>query len=338
MRLSNSIALLLFSAWASGVWIAVAANEMPKPAPQRESAPASAAPDRAEFVVKTRTASAEPLSGQVSKLGADGAAIRGGVENFIRTDPKLSDSLPRSVPAEAFRLWLEETHRQFAVNAGRIAEGQVVVVKGTWDDSAKTLRKFGIPYERVKSGDLEDMPLDAVKVLIVDCAGKVPRSACQRIRDFVARGGYLLSTDWALDNCVSRTFPGYVEWDRKTNARPLYDAEIQNPDPVLFNRVVSNSFWKMDEASHLIGVLKPNAVRVLARSKGLLSEDAVGQGVLAVEFPFGRGYVLHMVGHFDNNAILPSTLPDPSPVIGISMRQAIAANFVVAGLSGQRIP
>ncbi len=80
-------------------------------------------------------------------------------------------------------------------------------------------------------------------------------------------------------------------------------------------------------------------LRVLVRSRGLSRED--GLGIMAVTFPFGRGQVLHMVGHFDNapdKFRFGDTLPDPAPVIGISLRQALAANFVVAGLEGTRVP
>jgi len=69
----------------------------------------------------------------------------------------------------------------------------------------------------------------------------------------------------------------------------------------------------------------------------LSRDDPDRRGILAVTFTFGRGHVLHLVGHFDNNATLAfgNMLPDPAPEIGISLRQALAANFLVAGLSPQ---
>jgi len=58
-------------------------------------------------------------------------------------------------------------------------------------------------------------------------------------------------------------------------------------------------------------------------------------GALAVNFTFGRGQVLHLVGHFDNNAgfAFTNTLPQPATGIGISLRQALATNFLVDALS-----
>ncbi|HNA74241.1 MAG TPA: hypothetical protein PKW73_12930, partial [Candidatus Obscuribacter sp.] len=96
--------------------------------------------------------------------------------------------------------------------------------------------------------------------------------------------------------------------------------------------------WKMDQEAHLIKVLDRSRVRVLVSSPSLSLEDPDKEGVLACIFPFGKGYVLHMVGHFDNNARIAvgNFLPDSATDIGISLRQALAANFVAAALKGER--
>ncbi len=282
-----------------------------------------------------------PLNGQVSREDAALSANlqRANVGSLIETPPVISGAVSKAVPPEVFRAWLDKAHPGVLLSVNE-APGSVIEVKGRWDDSGRTLRALGIQYERIGSGDLRDLPLDKVKVLVVNCAGTVPKESLQRIRDFVARGGYLLATDWALDNLIEKAFPGFVEYDRKKNEDPIYDAYVVNPDPVMFANAVTNAHWKMDEASHLLRILKPGSVRVLARSRKLEKEDPAGQGVLAVTFPFGRGYVMHMTGHFDNNGFFKFTnsLPDPAPVIGISLRQALAANFVIAGLTGRKIP
>jgi SAM-dependent methyltransferase len=342
----------------------LADGAIPKPAPdfhlkQSEERPASGGADenpiftkKASFNVVPRAENQSsyaeaarskraPLSGEVSR--ADDAVqnnqLRGNVGSLIDTPPVISAAVSKTVPPEMFKAWLDKAHPGVLLSVNG-SPGRVIVVKGRWDDSGRTLRALGIQYERVGSGDLEDMPFDNVKVLVVDCAGSAPRESLQRIRDFVARGGYLLATDWALDNLIEKAFPGYVEYDRKKNAEAIYDAYVVNPDPVLFANAVTNAHWKMDEASHLLRVVKPGSVRVLARSRKLEKEDPGSQGVLAVAFPFGKGYVMHMVGHFDNNGFFKFTnaLPDPAPAIGISLRQALAANFVVAGLTGTKIP
>ncbi len=302
-------------------------DQLPEPAPQRAvpSQPLQAA--AAKF-------GAEPLNGQVGKFGGGANSLVG---YMATTVPGASAS--HTVPAAVFRAWLEKTHPQFALTSSRISSAEVVDVTGHWDDAGKTLTKLGIPCTRISTGDLRTYPLEQAKVLIVNCAGFMNRDCLQRIRDFVIAGGYLLTTDWAIDNVVQGAFPGYIAYNHKRNHRLEYVSEVSDPDPILFQNTVSSANWKCETGCHLVTVQKPALVRVIVRSRELSGED--GEGVLAATFPFGKGQVLHLVGHFDNNQgmfRMGDTLPDPAPIIGIALRQAIASNFVVAGLCSVPIP
>jgi len=274
------------------------------------------------------SASEDAVPGQRGRLNGQVAAM-------FQTPPIVEAGRPARVPPEVFRGWIEKSHPSFALSASTMDPLSVLEIKGAWDDADHTLRSLGIRHTTVRAGKLRDMPLEGVRVIVVNCAGNVPREALQRIRDFVARGGFLLTTDWALDNLLSQAFPGYVEWNGGKTDGNVVDAQVVDPDPVLFHRTVTNATWKVDEGSQTLRVVKMSAVRVLARSQQLRRDDPDGQGILAVTFRFGRGQVLHLVGHFDNNSTLAflNSLPDPAPIIGISLRQALAANFVVAALS-----
>lgn len=263
--------------------------------------------------------------------------LEGSVDDVIKTAPQQNNQ-SRVVDPQTFRSWLEQAHPKFALSSSALSPEAVLEVKGMYDNSSKTMRSLGIPFSEIRGSDLDQVALDSVRVMVINCPGRIPREYYQRVRDFVSRGGYLLTTDWSSDNIIQGAFPGYIQWDDHKNDQSIYDAQIVHPDPSLFARTVTNASWKMDIDSHMIRTLRKD-VRVLAKSAQLAAEDPSGQGVLAVVFPFGHGYVLHMVGHFDNNTILAfrNMLADPAPVIGISLRQAIAANFVVAGLSGTKI-
>jgi hypothetical protein len=241
------------------------------------------------------------------------------------------------VPPEVFRAWLTDNHQRFALTTQTMSNGLVVDVAGRWDHADKTLDKFGINYTHIKTGDITPEVLAGAKVVIINCAGEVRRDRLQYIRDFVQRGGYLLTTDWALNNMVEQTFPGYIDWNKDVNNRSIYTANYISPDAVLARGCVRTAPWKLDAGAHLIGVRRPDLVRVLVTSPDLARDDHDHAGVLACLFPFGKGYVLHMLGHFDNNAavVFGNFLPDPAPNIHISLRQALAANFVVAGLTGE---
>lgn len=269
-----------------------------------------------------------PLQGQASSN-----ALRAGI---AKTSPgQAAES--KTVPPEAFRAWIEKAHPQFSLSAMRNSPRDLLEVKGIYDNSGKTLESLGIPFEHIRTGALRERSLSGVKVMVIDCPGRVPRESFQKIRDWVAQGGYLLSTDWSGDNAIQPIFPGYIEWTGKKNRDSIYPSELTYTDPALATNLITNSTWKMDIECHPVRAIRQD-VRVLARSSQLAAEDPASQGALGVVFPFGRGYVMHLVGHFDNNTALPNRIADAAPVIRISMRQALATNFVVAGLTGRKIP
>lgn len=243
----------------------------------------------------------------------------------------------RNVGADAYRVWIEQSHPNLQAAIAKSGQPQVLVVKGHWDNSGKILKKFNIPFEKIGMEQVAGYNLASVKVVIVDCQGKMDLAGKQKLRDFVMRGGSLLSTDWALDNCIQGAFPNFIAWNKGVNKQATYDAQVVDPDPVLFNKTVSHAPWKLDLESHLVGIKNPQAVKVLASSEELKGHDPDRIGALAVYFRFGRGSVLHMVGHFENNSPipLPDLLPDPAPIIGISLRQALAANYVASAIEGR---
>lgn len=274
-------------------------------------------------------------------------AIKGNVKTFVdlQVPPQGSAKVfdvgayvrPQSKPCPpaVFSAWIQKTHPQFFASASKYSDNAVVEVKGEWDNSARSLRALNINHTTIRKGRLKEINLSGVKVLVINCAGTVPRESLQKIRDFVLSGGYLLSTDWALDGCLQKAFPGYVDWNGGRTKSPIVDARLIDKQSSLVANTVSTAGWKLDDAAHTIRVLKPASVKVLAVSSELAAEDPDRAGVLAVVFPFGRGKVLHMIGHFDNNAafVFTDSLPDPAPMIGIALRQALAANFVVEGLT-----
>lgn len=282
-------------------------------------------------------ARAQALQGNVISVDLTKAVI----PNFVELPPVTGKVHSSRVEPLVFRAWLAKAHPELLTSGLTTGVGElspVVEVAGQWDKADKTLTKLEIPYRHVKSRDLSSELLSTCKVLIINCAGDLKRDKLQTIRDFVSQGGYLLTTDWALDRMLVQTFPGYVSWNKGINSKDIYDADYLAPDPVLANSTVRSAFWKLDQASHMVRILKPGVVRVLVGSRQLAAEDPDHTGALAVIFPFGKGYVLHMVGHFDNNARIAvgNFLPDSATDIGISLRQALAANFVAAALKGER--
>lgn len=330
-------------------------QDMPVVAPSYASAEKTASrvePGRSTMILNVKPPT---LQGNAARSGTTGGAdskplLEGNVlretapddafaaAGIAQTDAVQKKPKPARVEQDVYRGWLSKTHPQFSIKLQSQDPIEVIEIKGQWDKADHTLKNLGIPHMTIGSGQLKNIGLERTKVLVVNCAGKLDRNALQGIRDFVMRGGYLLTTDWALDNMLRQTFPGFVEWNKGKSKGNVVDAHVVLPEREFFQGTVSNASWKLDEESQTVRVLRPDVVKVLAVSRDLTPLDPDRQGILAVAFAFGKGKVLHMVGHFDNNSlpIFPNRLPDPAPIIGIGLRQALAANFVVAGLERRR--
>jgi hypothetical protein len=241
----------------------------------------------------------------------------------------------RAVSAGIFKNWLQKSNPQFAsALATSIKKDQIFEVKGSWDDSGHILRSLGIPYTRIGADTLAKTPLPKMRVLVIDCGANLSLEAQRFVNKFVSEGGFLLTTDWALDACLRPCFPGYVAWNGGYTRSEVVDAVAVGQDQSLFKSIDSPAYWKLEEKSQLVQVINP-AVDILVCSRQLLREDPSQTGILALTFPFGKGQVLHLVGHFDNNpsGAFTNSLPDPSPNIVVSLRQAVATNFIAGAFA-----
>lgn len=241
------------------------------------------------------------------------------------------------VPPDSLKGWLDKTHPEFRLSAQDNPDA-VIEVRGAWDKSSEILKAMGIRFHEVKAKELRDMTLtSANKVMVINCEGRVPADQVEPIRQWVIQGGYLISTDWTLHSFLERAFPGMIAWNGSNTKGMTVDARVLASDPALLAGIhdVPSATWKLDDQSQEVRVLRPAAVRVLARSFQLAQSDPDHQGILAVEFSYGKGKVLHLVGHFDYNSslgFLRYILPDAIPGRGIGLRQAIATNFLMQAL------
>jgi len=143
------------------------------------------------------------LRAEVAQHIAEVQRIDAGANSFLRTAPVNAITQP-----SVFRAFIEKNHPEFSLAAENNSKEFLLVVRGKWDDSTIPLHSLGLKCEVIKTKELPEFPLDKYKAVIIDCAGEVPNSAIQKIRDFVGRGGYLLTTDWALKNVLEQAFPG----------------------------------------------------------------------------------------------------------------------------------
>lgn len=289
-----------------------------------------------------------PLQGGIMEIrkvkgnqGNGSAPLPTGVEITGPQVTPLASGIAKedNVPASVYQGWLSDTHPKFALSAATMADTDLLIVTDKYDQTERTLSDLGLHFTMVDKKEFTSRDISNTKVLVIDCGPKNLSAASNlKIRQWVINGGYLFTTDWMLDRLNQNFFPGMIAWNGASNKKPMYAATINGEHHFLFKNAVTNANWKMDTHCHLIKVLDTSKVHVLAKSEDLAKDDPDRQGVLAVYFQYGRGYVMHMTAHFDRSqSSNKNLLLDSAPIIGISLRQAIAINYVVAGLSATKL-
>jgi len=209
-----------------------------------------------------------------------------------------------------------------------LRDDDILVIKGRSDKVEDVLAALELPHVKKERNEFDTLELDPSRqVLILNCAGKADLSEAgvQKVREFVAAGGYVFSSDWELRGTLEKAFPEVVGFlkespreDRKVTIRPnaaaANHALLRDVFP-LSSWVESDYIWTLDSRSHLI---KPNPnMTVLVESP----ENAeLGSTAVAITFGFsaqggGRpvtgiggnpsrgpqgGQVLHVLSHFKN--------------------------------------
>jgi len=281
--------------------------------------------------------SQEPLQGNVSEWQTNSNRHLGysnfNFQEILRQAVILPPPIETSISTKTLRGWLATANPSLKERLNTLNKDSIIELKGTWDDSGHILRGLGIPYTRINSNTLAKQSLASTKIIIVNCGCELPLAARRVINKFVSEGGYLLTTDWALDSCLTGCFPGYASWNGGFTEAGVVDAVVMHPQNKFLHNTISPAYWKLEKKSQLVKILSPE-VTVLVQSHKLIRCDPIQMGILALTFNYGQGKVLHLVGHFDNNSdrAFNNALADPSPKITISLRQAIATNFVADAL------
>jgi len=285
---------------------------------------------------------AKPPTVLTGQVGADDNlddGINRGVGDVADTLLKQAPTVGRvkqvHLTADDFKSWMKQNWPKLSV--ADLKPQDTVVVKGRYDHAEHVLEACRIPFV---TGDDSNLPnrLAHATLLVINCPGELSDQSVDLIRQFLDKGGYLLTTDWSLSGCLQKICPGYVYWDGGYSTSEVVDGVVVVPDSELVRGANLTAPWKLDDKSELVKPGARKSLQVLARSRTLSFQDTVGLGVLALTFDYGRGHVLHTIGHVDNNTDLASQsiLPDPSPKTTISLRQVISLNFIMNALSHRR--
>ncbi|MEZ6186813.1 MAG: HEAT repeat domain-containing protein, partial [Planctomycetota bacterium] len=208
----------------------------------------------------------------------------------------------------------------------RIRDDEIIAIKGSSDKVEDVLKELDLKHQTFNRDEFDTVKLDPERqVLILNCAGNksLSEAGIQRVREFVAQGGYLFTSDWELRNTLEKAFPEVVSFLKET-PKQEQKVKIKAPADAYMHPLMRDVFplstwserefsWNLDGRSHLV---KPNpALTVLVECP-----EIKDMGSTAVAFTFGftdkgggrpvtgapgkktahGGRVLHVLSHFKN--------------------------------------
>mgnify|MGYP006215696519 CR=1 FL=1 len=180
-----------------------------------------------------------------------------------------------------------------------IQESDIVVVTGCYDHVERVLGALDVPYQTVGPGLLRQARLRPDQMVVVNCPGNLTGPEIVQIRDFVAAGGTLFTTDWALRNVIEPAFPGYIEYNDNATTDDVVRIDVVDTNSPYLQGVLDGDDdpqWWLEGSSYPIRIIDADRVRTLIRSREL--GEKYGEEPVAVVFEHGKGEVFHMISHY----------------------------------------
>jgi hypothetical protein len=180
-----------------------------------------------------------------------------------------------------------------------VSHASVVVVRGSADHMEQVLTQAKVKFVAVDPSELPELALNAKQVLMVNCTGDMSKEAQERVRRFVAAGGFLYTTDHAVKQLVEPLFPNTIAYAGTTNEQ-VFPVKVRGSDEDrgLLNSLGGNAkeMWQTAGGGYTFKVLDPKRVTVLMESPEMAK--VFGSGLVAARFRYEDGQVIHVTGHF----------------------------------------
>ena len=195
--------------------------------------------------------------------------------------------------------------------------GKILAVEGRYEKPKKVIdHMYAAKHITIKPTDIMKYNLSDYDVVLIGCPGdKIPHSAFPKISEYVSlKGGWIITTDWAIKHIVETIFPGYIRWNRERTADAVVACQILEPNHPFLDGVISEiqqakwqkmsskntkktEFkWWLENRSFPIQVLNPS-VRVLIASSRI--QQKWGEAPVLCYFDHGKtgGRVIHLISH-----------------------------------------
>jgi hypothetical protein len=182
--------------------------------------------------------------------------------------------------------------------AERLRQAEVVVVTGSADHMEQVLRRAQVKFVVVTPDELPQLPLHGQQVLMVNCTGEMSAAARERVRRFVTAGGFLYTTDHAVQHLVEKAFPGFIRYNNKTTNEEIFPMQVSGERGLLkhIGGAQGHPRWQVASGGFLFDVVDAQRVEVLMSSSAVAAR--YHSSPLGVRFKVGDGQVIHVTGHF----------------------------------------
>lgn len=219
--------------------------------------------------------------------------------NSLKTDQERRMKRAYRIATEMAKDKMLEERPDDAKILVSLEESDLVVIKGDYDHIEVNLEFMGMPFITISPRQIDSMRLRDDQMVFVNCPGHLTGRGIKLLSDFVERGGFLFSTDWALKHVLEPAFPGYVRFNRRETGDEV--VRVQNHDPdnphvQMFLGPEDDPVWWLEGSSYPIEIQDKKNVRVLISSKEL--KNRYGEAPVLITFQYGQGTVFHMISHF----------------------------------------
>jgi hypothetical protein len=186
-----------------------------------------------------------------------------------------------------------------------LGRNHILVIEGDFDKMERILDLYRIPHTLVTRRQfMKGNAIDKARMLCINCARKPSplekRTLLPRVRNFVTKGGWLITSDWALEPFLTELWPSYVKLHPQKRHQTdttvsVYSTDLNSPLLQGVFRGRQRTDWWLEETSSFFKVRSPK-VGVLVGSDDMARR--FGTRAVAITFEAGRGRVLHLLGHF----------------------------------------
>ncbi len=210
---------------------------------------------------------------------------------------KMSTSY--KIAQEMIKDKLRDVDEKMAAKFDDLKTSDIIVSLGDYDFIERVFYGIGIEYELIDPYYFDSIDLDPGKIVFMNCPGQVSPKGLRNLVEFVEKGGFLFTTDWALKHVIEPGFPGYIEYNNRPTQDEVVRVEILTENDLFLESLLGpndDPQWWLESSSYPINIVNKNEVDILVKSKEL--KEKYGESAVFVSFDYGKGKVYHMISHF----------------------------------------